>query len=150
MRKHTPRHSSNSHRTVAANHSICYWCWRGRPDPCRSSDHSGPHWVCVCACARGQSSFDLSQASYGFNWLGNNYIPGEKMMEGEVKECSKNRRFEEKYAKKHQPILHEWLFLSVLWHFSNASHENVSYLLLLWFLFTSPGLHFLSNSHSDT
>lgn len=70
--------------------------------------------VCVSVGLIQARVFDLSQASYGFNWLGNNYIPGEKMMEGEVKECSTDRRSEEIAHKKRQPLLHKWLFLSVL------------------------------------
>lgn len=106
----------------------------------------------MCVCARGQSSFDLSQSSYGFNWLGNNYTPGEKMTEGEVKECSKNRRFEEKYRTKtltHPSPMLVFICTAALLHFSNARHQNAAYLSLR-FLFRSPTLHFLSNSHSDT
>ena len=32
--------------------------------------------VAVCGLEASRRSFDLSQASYGFNWLGNNYIVG--------------------------------------------------------------------------
>lgn len=66
------------------------------------------------------------------------------MMEGEVKECSTDRSSEETVHKKHLPLLHKWLFLSVLWHFSNARHEKAA-CLFLWFLFRVPALHFLSD-----
>lgn len=74
------------------------------------------------------------------------------MTEGEVKECSKNRRFEEKYRTKTltrpSPML-VFICTVAFLHFSNARRENVAYLFLR-FLFRSPSLHFLSNSHSDT
>lgn len=67
--------------------------------------HRSCFWMCVCVavCGGGASDwrpkaglcgFDLSQASYGFNWLGNNYIVGRKWwrakwknagMEGELR-----------------------------------------------------------------
>ena len=58
-------------------------------------------WRCVLQFAggepraAGQCGFDLGQASYGFNWLRNNYIVEREKKEGEVKEEEKwreNRR----------------------------------------------------------
>lgn len=67
-------------------------------------------WMCLCCVVCGweapyfrpkasQFGFDLSQASYGFNWLGNNYMLGEKMRDRVVKEAGE-------YVKRDRGKLH--------------------------------------------
>lgn len=144
-------HPELSH-SVTANYSIMLVVLEGSARPtgtwaqwaCRVHSDS----VCVCLCV----SVGLIQARVALIWvrLHMDLIGWEIIIYQERKwwrEKWKNAvqtDLRKQYTKKHQPLLHKWLFLSVLWHFSNASHENAA-CLFLWFLFTAPALHFLSD-----
>lgn len=103
----------------------CQWTCSDPADPCRSTDH----WECVHGCGVRVA---LIWARLHMDLIGWEIIiyQERKWWRVKWKNAVKTEDLRKNTQKKINPSI-EWLFLSVLWHSSNASHENVSYFTTL-------------------